>query len=244
MLTMLINLATDLLYKRGRSAGGAQVSAGAADRCRRRRHERAALEGVWHAAWRRFRGRPRRAWCRWSIVAAVPAADRAGARTRPGGTRLAEGGRRAERAANASSAPRPPERPSAIEAPKGPNVDISDVDPLAPRYKEWAERAAQMQDHRDGRAPRPCRSAATGSAATCWPRRSRAPRCRCSSACSARCSPPPIGTRARAPLGGFFGGTRRRLPRVALQRLHRDARHPADPRVRRGASAAASAAWC
>jgi peptide/nickel transport system permease protein len=33
----------------------------------------------------------------------------------------------------------------AIETPKGPNVDLSDIDPLAPRYKEWAERARQFQ---------------------------------------------------------------------------------------------------
>ncbi len=41
--------------------------------------------------------------------------------------------------------PAPPEAQSAIEGPKGPNVDLSDIDPLAPRYKEWAERAKAFQ---------------------------------------------------------------------------------------------------
>jgi peptide/nickel transport system permease protein len=33
----------------------------------------------------------------------------------------------------------------AIDAPQGPNVDLSAVDPLAPRYAEWDERAKQFQ---------------------------------------------------------------------------------------------------
>ncbi len=41
--------------------------------------------------------------------------------------------------------PRPPEAIGAIEVPKGPNVDLSAVDPLAPRYKEWEERAAKFK---------------------------------------------------------------------------------------------------
>jgi oligopeptide transport system permease protein len=41
--------------------------------------------------------------------------------------------------------PRPPEAIGAIEVPKGPNVDLSAVDPLAPKYKEWEERAAQFK---------------------------------------------------------------------------------------------------
>jgi oligopeptide transport system permease protein len=40
--------------------------------------------------------------------------------------------------------PAPPEAIGAIETPKGPNVDLSAVDPLAPRYREWAERAKQF----------------------------------------------------------------------------------------------------
>jgi oligopeptide transport system permease protein len=34
---------------------------------------------------------------------------------------------------------------AAIDRPTGPNVDLSAVDPLAPRYKEWDERAKQFQ---------------------------------------------------------------------------------------------------
>ncbi len=41
--------------------------------------------------------------------------------------------------------PKPPAATSAIEVPTGPNVDLSDIDPLAPRYKEWEERAKQFQ---------------------------------------------------------------------------------------------------
>ena len=41
--------------------------------------------------------------------------------------------------------PAAPEAAGAVETPKGPNVDLSDIDPLAPRYKEWAERAKQFQ---------------------------------------------------------------------------------------------------
>lgn len=41
--------------------------------------------------------------------------------------------------------PRAAEATGTIEVPKGPNVDLSDIDPLAPRYKEWAERAAKMK---------------------------------------------------------------------------------------------------
>ena len=41
--------------------------------------------------------------------------------------------------------PKPPAATGAIEVPTGPNVDLSDIDPLAPRYKEWEERAKQFQ---------------------------------------------------------------------------------------------------
>jgi peptide/nickel transport system permease protein len=35
--------------------------------------------------------------------------------------------------------PKPPQATAAIEVPTGPNVDLSDIDPLAPRYAEWDE---------------------------------------------------------------------------------------------------------
>jgi len=41
--------------------------------------------------------------------------------------------------------PKPPAAAGAIEVPTGPNVDLSDIDPLAPRYQEWDERAKQFQ---------------------------------------------------------------------------------------------------
>jgi oligopeptide transport system permease protein len=41
--------------------------------------------------------------------------------------------------------PKPPQAATAIEVPKGPNVDLSDIDPLAPRYAEWDELAKKFQ---------------------------------------------------------------------------------------------------
>ena len=41
--------------------------------------------------------------------------------------------------------PKPATAAGAIEVPTGPNVDLTDIDPLAPRYKEWDERAKQFQ---------------------------------------------------------------------------------------------------
>ena len=62
-------------------------------------------------------------------------------------------------------------------------VDLSDIDPLAPKYKEWAERAAKIQ------IAEPWRSALTGWDGTCFPRSSKVPRFRSSSACSRPCWP-------------------------------------------------------
>lgn len=39
-----------------------------------------------------------------------------------------------------------------ITPPSGPNVDLSDIDPLAPRYKEWAERASQFKTETTAKA--------------------------------------------------------------------------------------------
>ncbi len=41
--------------------------------------------------------------------------------------------------------PAAPQAAAAIAGPTGPNVDLSAVDPLAPRYAEWDERAKQFQ---------------------------------------------------------------------------------------------------
>ncbi|MBI3156339.1 MAG: ABC transporter permease [Burkholderiales bacterium] len=96
-------------------------------------------EGVWHAAWRRFRTD------RVGVVSAAVVlaflllilASWTGI--------VARDWQREVGVANAPPTflgPRPPEAIGAIEVPKGPNVDLSDVDPLAPRYAEW-EAAAQ-----------------------------------------------------------------------------------------------------
>jgi oligopeptide transport system permease protein len=116
-------------------------SAAACFRARRGRAERS--EGVWRAAWRRFKtdrvglvslviviafllliaGRLPRAWWPASGSAEVGVPN----------------------APPTFLGPRRPEAIGTIEVPKGPNVDLSAVDPLAPRYKEWDERAAKYK---------------------------------------------------------------------------------------------------
>ena len=96
-------------------------------------------EGVWHAAWRRFRTD------RVGVVSAAVViaflllilASWTGI--------VARDWQREVGVANAPPTflgPRPPEAIGAIQVPAGPNVELSDVDPLAPRYAEW-EAAAQ-----------------------------------------------------------------------------------------------------
>jgi peptide/nickel transport system permease protein len=99
-------------------------------------------EGVWHAAWRRFKTD------RVGLVSAlvVIAFLLLIALSAPG--LVARDWQKEVGVANAPPTllgPRPPEAQGAIEVPKGPNVDLSAVDPLAPRYKEWDERAAQFK---------------------------------------------------------------------------------------------------
>lgn len=99
-------------------------------------------EGVWHAAWRRFKG-DRLGMVSMAIVLAfllLIAAAAVGL--------VAKHWQQEVGVPNAPPTllgPAPPEATGAIEQPKGPNVDISDIDPLAPKYKEWAERAKQYQ---------------------------------------------------------------------------------------------------
>ena len=98
-------------------------------------------EGVWHAAWRRFK------------------ADRVGLASLVivlaflllivlSGLGLVAKDWQAEvgvpSAPPTFMGPAPPQAAGVIEAPQGPNVDLSAVDPLAPRYKEWDERAKQF----------------------------------------------------------------------------------------------------
>lgn len=99
-------------------------------------------EGVWHAAWRRFRG------------------DRVGLMSLCvvvfflllivlSSTGLVAGNWQQEKGVpNAPPTllgPAPPAATGVIESPKGPNVDLSAIDPLAPRYKEWDEKSKAFQ---------------------------------------------------------------------------------------------------
>jgi oligopeptide transport system permease protein len=99
-------------------------------------------EGVWHAAWRRFKtdrvgqvsalivlGFLLLILASWLGLVASKWQDEVGVAN----------------AAPTFMGPRPPEAIGTIEVPKGPNVDLSAVDPLAPRYKEWDEAAAKLK---------------------------------------------------------------------------------------------------
>ncbi len=102
-----------------------------------------ASEGVWHAAWRRFRGDRVGLGSLLVVLAFVLliAAAALGLVARDWQDEIA--------VPNAPptllGARAPAGGGSGIEAPKGPNVDLSDIDPLAPRYREWDERARQYQ---------------------------------------------------------------------------------------------------
>ncbi len=99
-------------------------------------------EGVWHAAWRRFRADRVGFISLWVVLAFFLLIALSALGWVAGGWQNEVG------VANAPPdflGARPPEATGAIEVPKGPNVDISDIDPLAPRYKEWEERAAKLK---------------------------------------------------------------------------------------------------
>jgi oligopeptide transport system permease protein len=99
-------------------------------------------EGVWHAAWRRFRG-DRVGMVSMVIVFAFLLLIALAALGLVAKNWQQETG--VPNAPPTLMGPAPPEATGAIEQIKGPNVDISDIDPLAPKYKEWAERAKQYQ---------------------------------------------------------------------------------------------------
>ena len=97
-------------------------------------------EGVWHAAWRRFR-KDRVGMVSLAIVVAFLLLIAAAALGL-----VAKGWQNEVGVSNARPTfmgPAPAQVTGAIEVPKGPNVDISKIDPLAPKYGEWAERAKQ-----------------------------------------------------------------------------------------------------
>jgi oligopeptide transport system permease protein len=99
-------------------------------------------EGVWHAAWRRFRSDRIGLVCAVIVIAFLLLIAVAALGGVAGNW---------QREVGVANAPptflglRPPEATGTIEIPKGPNVDLSAVDPLAPRYKEWDERAAMFK---------------------------------------------------------------------------------------------------
>ena len=187
----------------GRSAGGPQMSAVLVDqRPAARRASASSAEGVWHAAWRRFRAdrvglvslaivlaflllivlSARSAWSRgdWQREVGVPNAPP---------TLLG---------------PRRPRRPARSRCRRG-RTSTCPTSTRSRRATRSGTSAPRKFKTEEAARPRRCRSAATGSAATCWPRRSRARRSRSSSACWRRWSPPLIGTLLGA-FAGFFGG--------------------------------------
>jgi oligopeptide transport system permease protein len=99
-------------------------------------------EGVWHAAWRRFRA-DRVGFVSMLVVLAFLLLIALSALGFVARNWQQEVG--VPNAPPTLLGPAAPQASGAIEVPKGPNVDLSDVDPLAPRYKEWAERAAQLK---------------------------------------------------------------------------------------------------
>ncbi len=98
-------------------------------------------EGVWHAAWRRFKSdrvgiSALMVVVIFLIVIALAALGL-----------VANGWQKEVGVPNAPPSfmgPAPEKATAVIESPKGPNVDLTDIDPLAPRYAEWAERAKSL----------------------------------------------------------------------------------------------------
>ena len=99
-------------------------------------------EGVWQAAWRRFKGDRVGLMSLWVVVFFLVLILLSS-------TGLVAGNWQAEKgvpnAPPTLMGPAPPAATGAIESPKGPNVDLSAIDPLAPRYKEWDEKAKAFQ---------------------------------------------------------------------------------------------------
>jgi len=99
-------------------------------------------EGVWHAAWRRYRA-DRVGMVSLFIVLAFLVLIVCSSLGLVAADWQREVG--VPNAPPTFMGPAPPQNNGSIETPKGPDVDLSDIDPLAPRYKEWAERAAKLK---------------------------------------------------------------------------------------------------
>ena len=95
-------------------------------------------EGVWHAAWRRFRADRVGVVSLSVVLAFLVLIALSGVGVVAGGWQKEVG---VPNAPPDFIGPAPPSAAAVIEAPKGPNVDLSAIDPLAPKYAEWAERA-------------------------------------------------------------------------------------------------------
>ena len=98
-------------------------------------------EGVWHAAWRRFKSD------RVGLVSLIVVLGFLGLIVLSALGLVASQWQTEVGVANAPPTfmgQAVPQATTAIEVPKGPNVDLSDIDPLAPRYKEWDERAREF----------------------------------------------------------------------------------------------------
>jgi peptide/nickel transport system permease protein len=99
-------------------------------------------EGVWHAAWRRFKADRVGLTSAIVVLAFLLLVLLASLGV------VAKGWQAEVGVANAPPTflgPRPPEAMGAIEVPKGPNVDLSAMDPLAPRYAEIEAAAKKYQ---------------------------------------------------------------------------------------------------
>ncbi|MBS0444692.1 MAG: ABC transporter permease [Proteobacteria bacterium] len=99
-------------------------------------------EGIWHAAWRRFR-RDRVGMTGAVIVLLFVLLMILAALGVVASDWQVEKG--VPNAPPTFMGPAPKVEDQAIATPTGPLVDLSSVDPLAPRYKEWAERAKQYE---------------------------------------------------------------------------------------------------
>ncbi len=99
-------------------------------------------EGVWHAAWRRFKG-DRVGFMSLCVVVFFLVLIALSSTGLVAGNWQAEKG--VPNAPPTLLGPAPPAATGVIEAPKGPNVDLSAIDPLAPRYKEWEEKSKAFQ---------------------------------------------------------------------------------------------------
>ncbi len=100
-------------------------------------------EGVWHAAWRRFKG-DRVGFMSLCVVVFFLLLIALSSTGLVAGNWQAEKGVPNARPSFMGAAP-PEAAATAIAQPKGPNVDLSAVDPLAPRYKEWEEKSKAFQ---------------------------------------------------------------------------------------------------